>query len=356
MPKPYYSNDLTTVMHGDSREIIPMFEDQYFSALICDPPFAISVTKNEKGPRWDRSEIAFRPEFWAAVKRTLRPGANIAVFGHPRTWHHLAMALEGSFQLVETIASINGQGYAPGSVELGGELRRIGAEELAPAYDGVYSSLRPGFQPILIFRNLGSGDSLARTVAQGGTGGFNIGAVRLPSAAENRSRRPGRQNEVSPWRIQRRGMEPTAPPPTGRSASNVVLQHFSSCADEKCDAACPVAQVTAQGHAVRGRGEDASRLYPVLHHPKAPRNEPPRINGVGHPTPKPVGLMDYLVKLLAPVGGIVLDPFAGSGATASACQGLGIKSVSIEIELDYLPLITKRLLSGFEPADLKAKH
>ena len=62
-----------------------------------------------------------------------------------------------------------------------------------------------------------------------------------------------------------------------------------------------------------------------------------------HPTVKPIALMKYLIKLVTPKGGIVLDPFAGSGSTLVAAQELGYESIGIELTADYIPIIEARL-------------
>ena len=91
-----------------------------------------------------------------------------------------------------------------------------------------------------------------------------------------------------------------------------------------------------------GHGDSggASRFF---YTPKADRHERPRVDGVSHPTVKPVDLMAYLVRLVTPRGGIVLDPFAGTGTTAEAATAEGCQTILIEREADYLPLIVQRL-------------
>jgi site-specific DNA-methyltransferase (adenine-specific) len=76
---------------------------------------------------------------------------------------------------------------------------------------------------------------------------------------------------------------------------------------------------------------------------KAPTRERPKVNGVAHSTVKPLALMRWLVRLVTPQGGIVLDPFAGSGTTLEACRLEEFRSVGVERESDYLPLIAARL-------------
>jgi site-specific DNA-methyltransferase (adenine-specific) len=84
----------------------------------------------------------------------------------------------------------------------------------------------------------------------------------------------------------------------------------------------------------------ASRFFYV---PKAGKRERPREGDTAHPTVKPLALMRYLVKLVTPPGGTVLEPFAGSGTTAEACVLEGFRCIAIEMTDDYLPLIIQRL-------------
>lgn len=76
---------------------------------------------------------------------------------------------------------------------------------------------------------------------------------------------------------------------------------------------------------------------------KADTTERVRINGHAHPTVKPLELMRWLVRLVTPPGGTVLEPFAGSGTTVEACILEGLSCIAIEREADYLPLIQQRI-------------
>lgn len=84
----------------------------------------------------------------------------------------------------------------------------------------------------------------------------------------------------------------------------------------------------------------ASRFFYVA---KAPKSERPVVDGVAHPTVKPVSLMSWLVRLVTPPGGTVLEPFAGSGTTVEAAMREGFNVVAVEREADYLPLIMARI-------------
>jgi len=97
-------------------------------------------------------------------------------------------------------------------------------------------------------------------------------------------------------------------------------------------------------HGVTDTG-GASRFFYV---PKANASERPRDGDTAHPTVKPLDLMRYLVKLVTPPGGTVLEPFAGSGTTLEACVVEGFHVIGIELTEDYLPLIVQRLSKPIE--------
>lgn len=85
----------------------------------------------------------------------------------------------------------------------------------------------------------------------------------------------------------------------------------------------------------------ASRFFYVARASKADRNE--GIDSNPHPTVKPTALMSYLIKLIAPEGSTILDPFTGSGSTGKAAILNGYKFIGIELTEEYLPIIKGRL-------------
>jgi DNA modification methylase len=335
-----------TVIHGDAWDVLKSAEPASFDAVLTDPPYSVGVTKNERDrPHWDLSRIAFDTSFWQEVRRVLKPGANLLAFGHPRTFARMSVAIEDAgFQIVDTLAWIHGQGYPAGYRHLDKELERVGASNTAGAFAGWGNILRPGFEPIVAARNLSSSQSLPEAIADGGVGGFNIDACRVPAGSEQRSRKPGRVSASAVWRIDRPHSTASTPSPLGRSPSNVLLQHHPACEIDLCSPGCPVHQVRLDGEATRGRGEDATRFYRSFHHhPKATAAERPHVGGIVGPAVKPIGIMDWLVQLSTQPGQLVLDPFAGTGTTLEACLRAGVRSVGIEREEAYLPLIGKRL-------------
>lgn len=312
------------IHHGDAREVVKSLPRASFDACITDPPYGVRITKfAPPGERWDLrhpgANAAWEPDFWRRVRRTLRPGASLAAFGHPRTIHRMTSAIEdGGFRIVDQIAWIHGQGFMPGHRWLDVELERLGHPDAA-SFAGWGTTLRPALELVVIARN--AGRSLAKAIAhRDGVGGLNIGATRLPTT-ENRARLPGREAEGTVMPIAGRTLHST-PHPAGRHTPNVILEHSPWCDEDACAPACPVDIVRAQGEATRGRGEDASRFYTVLHHPKERER--------GRVGLKPAGVVGFLSELLTRPGDEVLDPFAGSGVILNALEAHGRRGVGIE--------------------------
>ena len=338
-------SDVATLLHGDARTELMAIADNTFDAVITDPPYGMDFTRNDRaGRNWDRSRIAFDPELWAEVKRVAKPGATLLAFGHSRTFARMSVAIEDAgFVIVDTLASINGQGYAAGFRDMEAGLTRAGSDR-ASDFQGWGNVLRPAFEPIVLARNLSPAESMTRAILDGGSGGLNIGVTRIPSIDADRGRTPGRRNEANHWRIQRTGEARSVPHPGGRIPSNVLLQHETQCQPGGvCQSDCPAEIIRLQGLASRGRNQDARRFYQgFFHHPKAPLSERTSVNGVTGPTVKAQGVMDWLVALAVRPGELVLDPFAGTGSTLLACARAGVRSVGIEIEDAYVQIIRER--------------
>ena len=88
----------------------------------------------------------------------------------------------------------------------------------------------------------------------------------------------------------------------------------------------------------------ASRFFYTAKASKKDRNT----NGANntHPTVKPTTLMRWLIRLVTPPGGIILDPFGGSGSTGVAARAEGVRCILIEREAEYLDIIRQRLDEG----------
>lgn len=247
--------------------------------------------------------------------------------------------------------------------------------EDAQRWAGWGTALKPAFEPIVLARKPLAG-TVAATVAAHGTGAINIDAARVPYAADDPTLVWGEQfgggqrNAAGEDYRTGEGTSGLAGigqvtgtvNPAGRWPTNVVLDDGAAAVlDAQAGQRPGFASQRDLGHVSTGmfgaigdvpagerQGYDdsggASRFFPVFRYEaKAPAAQRPRVGGVAHPTVKPIDLMAWLVRLLTPPGGIVLDPFAGSGTTAAACVAEGFACHTIEAEAAYLPLIDARL-------------
>jgi site-specific DNA-methyltransferase (adenine-specific) len=300
----------------------------------CESP----AFTNERLPRLH----AFQEwcEVWSAeCLRVLRPGGFILAFGGSRTWHRLASAVEDAgFEIRDSIAWLYGSGF--------------------PKNPNV---LKPAFEPIVVGRKPMIG-TVAVNVEKHGTGALNIEANRIEAS--------GRPLIVSKSEASAgvfgdglNGSAHAGKTDVGRWPTNVVLDESQAAELDRQtgvlkSGANPrrrggdVSRSTfgefgGQAVAVPARGADeggASRFFPTFRYEaKAGTDERPNVDGVLHPTVKPLDLMRWLVRLATPEGGTILEPFAGSGTTLEAALLEGFNVIGIEREATYLPLIEARI-------------
>ena len=381
---------MPTIHHGDCIETMNAMPPESVDAIATDPPYGLGFM----GRKWD----ALPPsQEWAeACYRVLKPGGHIAAFGGTRTWHRLAVAIEDAgFEMRDSLAWLYGSGFPkshdvgkaidklagaerevalvptkPGNAlnpgGIGGEGRGGWRDEAAPAtpdavqWDGWGTALKPAFEPIVLARKPLAEKTVAKNVLAHGTGAINVDACRIGTEAIE-SGRAGRSTYTT--ESMQGPIAPTAPrpPSSGRWPANVLLdQHAAAVLDEQSgymkDGVTvnrnrdpeAVKQAAIYGtykngdrpDITYGGGGGASRFFYTA---KAPKSERPNVDGVQHPTVKPLAIMRWLIRLVTPPGGTVLDPFAGSGTTIEAAIIEGFNPIGIEMEPDYLPLIQHRI-------------
>ena len=262
-------------------------------------------------------------------------------------------------------------GYEPGQgSNAGADLSvpiTVPATDAAKHWDGWGTALKPAIEPIILARKPLDG-TVANNVLEHGVGGLNIDACRIATDDDLGAAGRGAQTfsnqvfggglGVSSGRSNAAG---------GRFPANVLLDEHAAAemdaqsgvstssvreSEDKDDPGATfsivraLTGVTARGHNDSG---GASRYFPIFkYQPKAPKRERPIIERedgtkIQHPTVKPVALMEWLVSLIVPPGGVALDPFAGSGTTLQAAINKGFTPIGIEQDADYIQLIEKRL-------------
>lgn len=341
--KPYYQDKHVKVFHGDCLDVLRDLSDASVHAVVTDPPYELGFM----GKTWDGTGIAYDVGLWAECLRVLKPGGHLLAFGGSRTWHRMAVAIEeGGFEMRDSIAWLYGSGMpksmdvsyaidkAAGAVRADRVVTDPGQNAVlsptvtptnkgepvtpdAARWRGWSTALKPAFEPIVVARKPLAGTVVANVLVHG-TGALNIDGCR---------HRDG--DAYGEW------TQVDSSHQAGRWPTNVVLDESQA---EELDQ-----QIGTSGAEYNDAG-GASRFFPVFRYEaKADSAERPRANGVSHPTVKPVALMRWLVRLVTPPGGTVIEPFAGSGTTLQAARAEGFDVIGIEREADYLPLIRERL-------------
>ena len=393
----YYSDDAVTIYHGDCRDVLLTMPDASVDAVVTDPPYELGFM----GKAWDASGIAYDSAMWGEVLRVLKPGGHLLAFGGTRTWHRMVVAIEDAgFEIRDELAWLYGSGF-PKSLDVSKAIdKAAGAERevvgvaagagtantaslgvFAPTYDatlpatpeaatwqGWGTALKPAHEPICLARKPLVG-TVAANVLEHGTGALNVDGCRIATDDERRRNARGGDNGLngeSAFRIrERRAQE--QPETSGRWPANVLLdEEAAALLDEQSGTLTsgkmaagtrPRGERTTYGRDAAGGYETrtdtpgdtggASRFFYVA---KASTAERPKVDGIAHATVKPLELMRWLVRLVTPPGGLVLDPFAGSGTTAEACIVEGFRCVLIEKDTDHLPLIEARLSKPIQPS------
>jgi site-specific DNA-methyltransferase (adenine-specific) len=312
------------LVEADTLALLPRLPDACVDAVVTDPPYGIDVV----GAGWDHfggGELAGPEAFerwtsaWAAqCRRLLKPGGYLLAFGAPRTFHRLVAGIEDAgLEVRDQVIWVNGEGV-PKSRRLPG---------------GLGTALKPAYEPILIARAPLDGTVTANLAAHG-TGALGIDAARVQG---------------------------------DRWPANVVLSHAEGCSASGCTEDCPLPLLDRQAPQVL-----PSRFFYAAKASRAEReagceelpsrtialytgkNRRPRVVRNIHPTVKPIELMRWLVRLACPPGGVVLDPFCGSGTTGAAALLEGRQFVGLEREAEFVDIARARITHWAEVATREA--
>jgi site-specific DNA-methyltransferase (adenine-specific) len=395
---------LNSIIHGDCLEVLMTLEDNSIDSIVTDPPYELGFM----GKSWDSTGIAYNVELWKECLRVLKPGGHLLAFGGTRTYHRMACAIEDAgFEIRDCIQWLYGSGF-PKSLDvskaidkkLGAERKTVGLKPYtndgsirgnsynkggyervqlpitAPAtpeakqWEGWGTALKPANEPIVLARKPLSEKTIAENVMKWGTGGLNIEGCRIPTEDNlNGGRYSDNKGEItcnvySPA-INKRSKSDYKQP-TGRFPANVILDEEAGALLDQQSGITRSGKVksdkgtyggvsttgflrgitTTQNQ--HGDSGGASRFFYCA---KASGKERGEFNK--HPTVKPIALMEYLIKLVTPPEGIVLDPFLGSGTTALAALNLGRFFIGIELNEEYCEIARRRVASHTAQQELK---
>jgi site-specific DNA-methyltransferase (adenine-specific) len=382
---------------GDILEGLARLPDSCIAAIVTDPPYELGFM----GKGWDKAGVSFQVETWEACLRVLKPGGHMVVFGGTRTHHRMWCAIEDAgFEVREMLLWLYGQGF-PKSLdvskaidkEAGAKRKVIGVSPndrphsqvrggrafdkaldsgqehavlsiTAPATDaakrreGWGTALKPACEPILLARKPLAESNVAANVLKWGTGGLNIDGCRIPGMPPTTTQGKSSHIYGGGHGFAPEGQQVSQPSELGRWPANVLLdEEAAGMLDEQSGDRPGMPRTTKRrGDAPKGYGigvapDDAS-MSPgygdsggasrFFYCPKAPKAE--RGKGNKHPTVKPLALMQWLVRLVTPPNGVVLDPFCGSGSTLIAAVREGHSFVGIDIDREYCAIAEQRLL------------
>lgn len=328
---------------GDCRQVLKAFPAESVDAVVTDPPYEIGMM----GKSWDKAGVAFEKETWAEILRVMKPGAHLVAFGGSRTYHRLTCAIEDAgFEIRDCFTWLYGKGY-PAALSLGG---------------GWATRLKPAWEPIVLARRPMVGNT-ASNIAVYGVGALNIGAAevngRWPANlvldeesgalldAEVGELKPG--GAIGAHTAAAAAARTESPAkgahtaargewvPYGDSGGPSRFFYSSKASRTERDFGCEHLPIHTGGDAT-DRADDSAGV-------QDPRAGAGRTGGVRnrHPALKPVSLLRWLIKLVAPPGGLVLDPFCGSGSGGMASRLEGMGYVGVDLSAEYLTYAHARI-------------
>ena len=357
-----------TIHVGDCLDALRMLPASSIDAVVTDPPYGLSFM----GKRWDYDVPSV--EVWSECLRVLKPGGHLLAFAGTRTQHRMACRIEDAgFEIRDMIAWVYGSGF-PKSLDVskaidmaaGAEREKIRtpmgptgnkyakglgdtrpwmeraaqlgyhehasddpATPAAKKWHGWGTALKPALEPITVARKPLVG-TVAQNVLEHGTGAINVDACRIVNDEYDPAKMQRQQSNRKTWEggeaagFSADHVQPTYNP-SGRWPANLI--HDGS----------------EEPTALLG---SAARFFYCA---KASAND--RGEGNHHPTVKPTDLMRYLCRLVTPPGGIVLDPFMGSGSTGRGAVLEGFRFVGIEREAEYVEIAKARIRAVVKPKE-----
>jgi DNA modification methylase len=382
--------------NGDCVEIMRSLPANSVDSIVTDPPYELGFM----GKSWDSTGIAYSVRMWDEALRVLKPGGHLLAFSGSRTYHRMACAIEDAgFEIRDQIMWVYGSGF-PKSLDVskaidkqaGVEREVVGqtmharkgvaqAEDRTTVAAGAYgesrlgdvtipttdkakqwagwgTALKPAHEPIVMARKPLIG-TVATNVIIHGTGALNIDGSRIGDGTgetktvnypDIRGNNYNNANGAVEYTITDQGRWPANFIHDGLDED---WAKFFYCAKaSKKDRNAGLDDFAGKEIGVKGNGLartcatcGASTLQGCECSDRTYVN-PTRANH--HPTVKPTDLMRYLVKLVTPPDGTVLDPFTGSGSTGKAAMLEGFNFIGCELDPDYIAIANARIKHALE--------
>jgi len=350
------------IVNADSLEHLKTLDENIFDSCVTDPPYHLASIVKRFGPgqkginnqdekegrngpyhraatgfmgqTWDGGDIAFTKEFWKEVYRTLKPGAVLLAFAATRNYHRMAVAIEDSgFEIFDMINWIYGSGFP--------KRRNL----LKPAHEPIVMARKGVNKPLNLdecrvpYKDENDRSGWHTTGADGSKGYMGTGTFKI--------------RKISAEEIKERTKDGRYPANVIHDGSDEVVDSFPS---KSTTGHWPKVKVTGYGNmgkeiggqksakedylGVGPQSKDEGSVARYFYSAKANKKEK---GDTKHPTVKPLSLMRYLIKLVTPKEGLVLDPFAGTGTTGEACILEDRVGYLIEKEKSYIIDIENRI-------------
>ena len=377
------NGNLIQLKHADCRKAMQDMDAASVDSIVTDPPYGLSFM----GKAWDHGVPG--QVFWDAALRVAKPGAHLLAFGGTRTYHRLVCAIEDAgWEIRDTIAWVHAMGF-PKSLDVSkaidkaaGVEREVGkpgryasrrprdevpsvnayqgvgdastALVTAPAtpeaeqWDGWGTALKPALEPICVARKPFSG-TVAENVLEHGTGALNVDGCRVegvkgvPASVSNAGQHGWGTGGDMERKQQQNGRWPANLIHDGSDEVVRLFPHTKSGevnpqpGEMKHDVYNAGFKQNSVNHFPASEGSAARFFYCA----KATKADRGSFND--HPTVKPTDLMRYLCRLVTPPGGLVLDPFMGSGSTGKAAVQEGFRFVGIEKDAHSIDIARRRI-------------
>lgn len=374
------------ILLGDCLVKLKELESNYVDAIITDPPYGLKFMNKH----WDHTVPSV--EIWKEALRVLKPGGHLLSFGGTRTYHRMVVNIEDAgFEIRDQIQWIYGSGF-PKSLDVSkaidkaaGAKREVIAEcgsdgvkrkprqmikdgdsafgvvtiatqkitapstLFAKQWNGWGTALKPANEPICMARKpLENGLTVAENVLKWGCGAINIETSRIGDEIVEKG--IGGRHETESVYNDGLAAQKERKFVMGRWPANVLFDeeaaallgepsrffYVAKASKSERNAGLEGMPLISQGHIASDSGGGGGLAKDAKKNPNLPRAN-------HHPTVKPVKLMQYLIKLITPPNGTVLDPFMGSGSTGVAAKNLGFNFIGIELNEDYFEISKKRI-------------
>jgi DNA modification methylase len=382
---------MINLLNGDCLEMMKGLEDNSVDSIVTDPPYGISFMSK----KWDYAIPSV--EVWREAMRVLKPGGHALIACGTRTQHRMVCNIEDAgFEIRDVVSWIYGSGF-PKSLNIskaidkaagverpdaikGGHMgaagrahgldsaseRSLEIEKTIPSivgkgalmagtpiteeakqWDGWGTALKPACEFFTLCRKPLSESTIAKNVLKWGVGGINIDGCRVETEENIREGNRGASGKLNGDEREGKALgmfdgekdHIYTQNPQGRFPANLI--HDGSQEVLELFPETKSSSAARFFYSPKASKKDRNEGLPTI----GTENELVAKVGNNHPTVKPTALMAYLCRLITPTGGVVLDPYMGSGSTGKAAVREGFSFIGIELDPDYYAICKARVVT-----------